>query len=350
MFVFKIEEEREEMTELKIMLTGSLDSSSTKKEINAAIKSIQSDVSKVKIGFDLDTAAMKTLKDFSKQMKELIVQSEKLSQSKLVMDMPDGTRIKMTTNSMGELSKVVEDVGKNAGKTGETLEQIGSNTAGLGKARQAVTDLNKEFTNAVDQTERFNKSQENLGATMRKTAEDGRKLTAQLDKDGGIKSYTIKTDFTTPQKEFEHYQKQVVTGLTQIDNKNKVTASSLNRLQGAFNSASTVQEMKRVLDMINRINDQYKNRKDNQNFISVKDDAISTLDKFYKNNEKTIKSNKDLNQTFQQTRQGVLGWSKDMKDAEIVGRRFESTLKSMRAQAAEASRTNIGVIEAFNTA
>lgn len=336
------------MAELKISLTGQLDSNATKKEINAAIKTIQSEVSKIKIGFDIDTKALKTLQDFSKQMKDLIVQSEKLNQSKMTI-FDGNTKITLTTNQAGELSKVIEEVGKKAGTTGKKIEEIGNST-GLGKAKETVSDLNKEFGKAIDQTERFNKSQEKLGSTMRKTAEDGRKLTAQLDKEGGIKSYTIKTDFTTPQKEFENYRKKVATGLTQIDEKNKVTASSFSRLQNAFNSAKTVQEMKKILDMTNRINDQYKQRRDTQGFISVKEDAISSLDKFYKNNEKSIKSNRELKKTFDDTRASVLGWTKDMKDADLVGKRFETTLKSMRAQAAEASRTNIGIIESFNTA
>jgi hypothetical protein len=138
--------------DLRILITGALNSATSLSEINKGIEQLQGKINKLNLSVKIDQNVLKTLNDFSTQMNKIADIAK--NTGKVIQESinPDGSRIKTTyyNGLKGEFSQV-ETAAK---KTGETVTKSAEQQQqAINRLTQTYKDLTRESKSYNDQVQ-----------------------------------------------------------------------------------------------------------------------------------------------------------------------------------------------------
>lgn len=236
--------------DLRIKITGTLNTGATIGEINSALKGIEKKINKLKIKVEIDEKIVKTLNDFSKSMEK----HKNLTQD---MNRVMKEEKQITKEADGAIKEKIRQHLKN----GEIIEKEITRANKKIKATQSETDAINEQNKAIQ------KQGELLKNKYKTDAQGNQKLTGQVFKDGTTTTnLNTQTGTSTSVRNIE--QENIVTRnlseskqklkqvLSQLNTEGKVSAENLTKLNKAIDNSKNIQQVQKLeanLKNLNRI-------------------------------------------------------------------------------------------------
>jgi hypothetical protein len=167
---------------LSILISAKLNIGKSIGDINDDIKLLQKSIKKLNLKVDIDQKVLKSLNDFSKQMRRL--SDEALNAGKVIEQalMPDGTKV--TRTHFDGLDKSFKEIVDDSKKLKSSMEQTS------GAVQSADTEMNKQVKTAKQLADE-------VGDLTKKTSlynAEQEKLSEKLKAQSGYRSRTINTD------------------------------------------------------------------------------------------------------------------------------------------------------------
>lgn len=225
----------------RLLIVGMLDFKKTEGILNSQIQALEKKVQRLKISVQLDDKTSKVLSDYSKAMENHKKISQELNQVK--------KEEKVVTK---ELDGTVKENIRQTLKSGEVITK-------------EIKRINEKTRAIQDQTVAL-KQQGELQKNII-SQKNGQSNNTQKYRDN-FNDITYKPDGSTKIVQNVDQQKKMVESLTnsvrKLNKEGTITASSMSRMLSAVNGAKTEGELKRVEQVLNRIQDSSKTRKQTQ--------------------------------------------------------------------------------------
>lgn len=238
--------------DLKILITGTLNTGKSIGEINTAIKGIEKKIQSLKLNVDVNPQILKTLTEFNNASQKIQENSSRLNKILREEEI-------VTKNLDGSIDKLNRKYAQN----GEILEK----TTKIFDNRKKATDAETDAIN------RQKAALENLGDIQKKVTKTNRSgnvtgssetykkgttnTTVNFDKNDNVTgSRTVENiDKERKATELLNLSKQKLKqSLNILNNEGKVSADNLAKLNNAIDNSSNIQQVKRLEDNLNNLN------------------------------------------------------------------------------------------------
>lgn len=265
--------------DLKILITGSLNSSATVNEINGALKNIEKKIETIKLNVEIDKNVSKTLSDFTKAMenhKKIASDLNKVvREEKVVTKEADGAikeKIRQHLKSGEIIEKEIERINKKNNATNQEIEQTG----------KLISELDK-LGKKQKEVQRFDGQGNLTGGSQ--TFKDGfTNTTVNYNKTGNLTGSTV---IQNPAQQ-EQAVNRIRESLVKLFNQGKVNEAFFKNFNKVINGAKNVQEIEKVQKALERVQHATSNQDLQKKLIS---DA-QTLMRTHKNTVDTEGMNK----------------------------------------------------------
>ncbi|MGM9988891.1 MAG: phage tail tape measure protein [Bacillaceae bacterium] len=238
--------------DLKILITGTLNTGRSIGEINTAIKGIEKKIEKIKLNVDINPKVVQTLQEFNKA-------SQKMQQNSATLNKVLKEEETVTKNLDGSVSKL----NRKYTQSGEIIEKTTKIIDNRKKATDAETDAISRQEAAL---EKLGNLQKRITKTNRKGDVSG---SSETYKDG-FKNTTVKfdrNDNVTGTRTVENVEKErkatellnnsklkLKQTLASMDKEGKVSADNLAKLNRAIDSTKNIQQIKNLEDNLKNLN------------------------------------------------------------------------------------------------
>jgi TP901 family phage tail tape measure protein len=239
------------MSDLRIRITGTLNKKSSITEINNAISKIEKQIQSLKLAIDLDEKTSKTLADFSKAMEH---------QKKITQDLTKVIREEKEITK--EADGTIKEKIRQHLKSGEIIEK---EITKIKKKNQAIEEEIKDTERLIDTYDKLGTIQKRVTRENAKgditggseTYKDGfTDKTYNTNKSGDVTSITTVENFKKQEQLVEKLKQSVM----KLNNAGTITASSMQRVFNSIDGAQTESELKRVEQVLSRVQDSSKSR------------------------------------------------------------------------------------------
>jgi myosin heavy subunit len=240
------------MADLKIKITGTLDNKTSKTEIDKKIKELEGQLEKVNLKIAIDDKVTKTLSDLSKAMenhkkiaqdlnrvikeeKTITKEADGTIREKIKQHLKSGEIIEKEIKKINEKNKAMKDEEAEIGKLISQYDKLGQKQKEVTRlnAKEVVTGGSTKYRDGfTDTTYKTNKNGEVTSVTTTQNLDQERKATETL----------------TASKQKLREQLQL------LNNDQKITQSSLDRINNAINTSNDVAQLKRLEDALTRVN------------------------------------------------------------------------------------------------
>lgn len=326
--------------ELKIKVTGVLNTGSTIGEINTAIRGIEKLVNNIKLKIDIDNKALKNIEKFNENLKKM---GDTATQTRKRIEetfRPDGTRTKNTYWEDGTVTKEMLKASEAAKKLQGANNQVNESVK---NQVQSMKILDGEYDKTISKVTKLNAEQQKLSQSIKATSsKTGNTLKTNLDGQGKVKDYTI-TDNSS--KNIEQASKRVAD----LHSKNLITTASFERMNKVI--ANTKPEgIGKLNDMLKRTEQRVSEINKQQKLELFKQNQLSALESFENKHKRAIRSSVELKNAIEKEKQSINGLTTSTHQLNNKMEQSRANIRNFNAQVAEAGRNSIGVIDAFNTA
>lgn len=226
--------------QLKIRIIGTLSQQATTKEINAAIKQIESKVDKLKINVQLDEKVVKTLSTFSKAME---------NHKKITQDLNRVVKEEKTVTK--EADGTIKEKIRQHLKSGEIIDKEVKKINNKIKATQQETQVIEQQNKAIQ------RQGEVLKRRYEQDAQGQRKLKSETYRDGSTTTtYNAQTGNANVVRNLEQERKvtealvvskrKLKDELRTLKNEGKVTEENLAKLNRAIDNSKNIQQTQKL--------------------------------------------------------------------------------------------------------
>lgn len=210
---------------LKILITGQLNTGATIGEINTALRGIEKKINALKLNVEINDKVLSTLNKFSDQMKK--ISTAALNTGKVIEEAinPDGSKIRRTyfDGIKGEFSEIAIAAKKSA------QEQM-----------KSLDELDGEYDKVTKNVERYNAAQKKVGSSVSLSDNNGiNTRTVNLNDKDKVIGYT---DSYNAEKEAKLEQQAIKQEQDLIDQMEKFRLQSIQRRMQAERSADEAQQ------------------------------------------------------------------------------------------------------------
>lgn len=339
------------MSDLKIKITGSLDSSKSVAELNRNIKEIEKKIQSLKLSINIDEKVIKTLDNFSKAMQkqqEIIKDLNKvLREEETVIKKTNGTVEKQITSYL----KSGEIIKKNKTIITEKTNAQKEEAKVVNDLTVATDKLGKKQKEIQEQTARGNKNTEKY--------KNGFTDTTIVSGNDGVNKIITRNNIDNMEK-FKAKQQDMVKQLKVMQTEGKITSTTFEKMSRAINTRESAEELAKLSNTMSVLN-KNANRKSFDGELLGSSASLKSLKSANEENvvealrlNKAIK-NQDvlaasLNRTTGQWSVTVKEGSKQERTLKGEIDRTTGSIYKQSEAVRDASSKNLGFMEQFKVA
>ena len=249
---------------LKILISGLLDTETTARDINKQISRLTHKLDRLKINVQIDDNILKTMNQFSEQMKR--IQGDALQAGKRIEEvlLPDGTKVK--TTSFDNLHKSMEDLvvhANNAKKVSDqvsgSVDELGKNTEGTKKAMDTLNSTLGENAKVTSQVITENAKGQRIYQNTEKNLKNNTQLTTKYNEDTKELTKTLKINHEQEQKRLDSLRKvaqeraKLRRELTGMQQDGTISNSQFNDLSGRLINVKNTQDLNRYKESMSNL-------------------------------------------------------------------------------------------------
>ena len=242
---------------LKILISGLLDTEQTTKDINKQIARLTHRLDRLKINVQIDDKILKTMSQFSEQMRK--IQGDALQAGKRIEEvlLPDGTKVK--TTSFDNLHKSMEDLVVHANNASKITKQFGSDTKETDKAVDSLSDTLGKNAKVTQQVISENAKGERTYQNTQKNLENNTTLTTKYNEATKELSKTLKIDHEQERKRLDGLKKisqertKLRRELTGMRQDGTISDSQFNDLSGRLSKVTDTQSLNRYRESMSNL-------------------------------------------------------------------------------------------------
>ena len=242
--------------ELKIQITGELNTSKTTSQINTAIDNIEKQISSLKLNVHIDDKASKVLSDYSKAMEN----HKKINQDLNKVIKEEKTITKEAEGVIKE--KITQHL-----KSGEIIQK---EIERINKKTNATKDETSEIKRQISEVEKLGELQKKVSRQNSEGLKTGgsdtykngsTSSTYNYDKDGNVTSSKVTQNLEQQRLTTEQLisaQTRLRGEFSKLNSEGAITTSSLSRLNNAVNNTKNITEVERLERVLKRAGDTSK--------------------------------------------------------------------------------------------
>lgn len=242
--------------ELKIQITGELNTSKTTSEINSAIQNMEKHIGSLKLNVHIDDKATKVLSDYSKAMEN----HKKINQDLNKVIKEEKT---ITKEAQGVIKEKITQHLKSGEIIQKEIERINKKT---NATKNETTEIRRQISE-VEKLGEIQKKVSRQNADGQKTGgsdtykNGSTSSTYNYDKDGNVTSSKVTQNLEQQRLTTEQLinaQTRLRAEFSKLNSEGAVTTSSLSRLNSAVNNTKNITEVERLEKVLKRAGDTSK--------------------------------------------------------------------------------------------